>query len=64
MGQQKLRTISEKREAVEGVDCRGRKGEEKLEFLGTPRVGDQLEKMVQKGLLKVCERKVSGERKF
>lgn len=42
---------------MEGVDCRGRKGEEKLEFLGTPRVGDQLEKMVQKGLLKVCERK-------
>ncbi|KAF4790020.1 hypothetical protein TURU_145714 [Turdus rufiventris] len=38
-------------------NCRGRKGEEKLEFLGTPVVGDQLEKMVQKGLLKVCVRK-------
>lgn len=42
---------------MEEVDCRGRKGEEKLEFLGTPRVGDQLEKIVQKGLLKVCERR-------
>lgn len=42
---------------MEGINCRGRKSEEKLEFLGSPRVGDQLEKMVQKGLLKVCERK-------
>lgn len=47
----------EETDVVEEEDCRWRKGEEKSEFLGTPRVGDLLEKTVQRGLWKGCERR-------
>lgn len=36
----------EETEGVEGEDYRWTKGEGELEFLGTPRVGDELGKMV------------------
>lgn len=53
----------EETEGVEGEDYRWTKGEGELEFLGTPRVGDELGKMVQRAPWNGCERRRDREKK-